>query len=88
MRATIKNMKSGAAIQRIILRDFKRLQVLKPPPATMKRFGQTVGAMHAQCRVLSDANVRLAAARNLLLPRLISGELSVAPREPGSGAAA
>ena len=79
--AAIKNMKSGAAIPRIVLKDFKRLPVLWPTADVRDAFETTIHPVHQQCRMLIDANLRLAASRDLLLPRLISGQLSVKAAE-------
>jgi type I restriction enzyme S subunit len=77
----IKLMKSGAAIPRIVLRDFKRLQILLPPEKIRQRFEHRAGALHHGCRTLVKTNDNLAKQRDLLLPRLISGDLSVASAE-------
>lgn len=75
--AAIKNMKSGAAIPRIVLKDFKRLPIVWPTVEVRDRFEHLIHPLHQQCRLLVESNQRLAASRNLLLPRLISGQLSV-----------
>jgi type I restriction enzyme S subunit len=77
----IKLMKSGAAIPRIVLRDFKRLPIILPPSELRQRFEAVVAPIHDLIRRTSAANVTLAASRDLLLPRLISGELSVSAAE-------
>lgn len=79
--AAIKNMKSGAAIPRIVLKDFKRLPIVWPTSAIRETFERHVRPLHQQCRVLVEANSRLAAARDLLLPRLISRELTLETAE-------
>jgi type I restriction enzyme, S subunit len=78
----IKLMKSGAAIPRIVLRDFKRLDVMMPPSELRERFNEVVAPIHDMIRRLSLANGMLATSRDLLLPRIISGELSVPAAEP------
>ncbi len=37
--------------------------------------------MHMQCRSLTDANTNLRATRDLLLPKMISGEIDVRAAE-------
>jgi type I restriction enzyme S subunit len=86
--ATIKNMKSGAAIPRIVLKDFRRLLVLWPSQDIRSRFDSMVAPLHAVCRTLVDINAKLATSRDLLLPRLISGELSISAAEAELEAAA
>jgi type I restriction enzyme S subunit len=73
----IKQMKSGAAIPRIVLRDFKRLRVLVPQREIRKAFDRLAGPMHELIRRTCVVNGQLAHSRDLLLPRLISGELSM-----------
>lgn len=79
--SAIKSMKSGAAIPRIVLKDFKRLPILLPAKDVRRRFEAMVTPMHSMCRILGHTNANLAASRDLLLPRLISGELSVTAAE-------
>lgn len=78
---TIKQMKSGAAIPRIVLRDFKRLRIVLPPASLRQRFEDLAGPIHGMIRRLSVINGELAKSRDLLLPRLISGQLCVASAE-------
>lgn len=77
----IKQMKSGAAIPRIVLRDFKRLQVLVPPKQLRQAFDRLAGPIHELIRRISIANGCLVRSRDLLLPRLISGELTISTVE-------
>ena len=86
--AAIKNMKSGAAIPRIVLKDFKRLMIVWPTEDVRNHFERLVHLMHQQCRILVENNQRLAASRDLLLPRLISGQLPVEAAELGLEVAA
>ena len=57
------------------------LQIAWPWTALRKEFGRTVRPMRALVCELQSANVSLAKSRDLLLPRLISGQLSVAAAE-------
>lgn len=73
----IKSSRSGAAIPRIILKDFRRLPLLLPPVGLRKRFETIEEPIHKMCRVLSRSNTNLHSQRDLLLPKLISGEIDV-----------
>jgi len=73
----IKRSVSGAAIPRIILKDFKRLAVVLPPEELQRAWAKAAGPMHQLCRELSAANDSLRAARQLLLPKMISGEIEL-----------
>lgn len=71
----IKRMRSGAAIPRIVLRDFKRLETLLPPLNLQDSWLELAGPIASLCRTLIDQNYNLAAQRDLLLPRFLSGEV-------------
>ena len=59
-------------------RDFAYSRPLLLPAATMLRaFLETVTPIHAQLDKLDEMNQKLRAARDLLLPRLMSGEIAV-----------
>lgn len=79
--AAIKQMKSGAAIPRIVLKDFRRLPVILPPSEVCAKFDGLVAPIHMSCRQLVETNLRLRAARALLLPKLISGEIPIGAAE-------
>lgn len=51
--------------------------VLETPSALIQRYGDFAAPIHEAVTELERANANLAAARDLLLPRLISGQLSV-----------
>lgn len=59
-------------------RDFAYSRPLLHPPVTLLRaFHETVAPIHAQLDKLDETNQKLRTARDLLLPRLMSGELAV-----------
>jgi type I restriction enzyme S subunit len=68
---------SGAAIPRVILRDFKQFKAVVAPVELHDKWARLCDPMLALCRQLVRKNVSLRTARDLLLPRLISGELNV-----------
>ncbi len=53
------------------------IPILVPPPTIQAVFRQILSKLHDQWDVLDNANVRLQEARDLLLPRLMSGEIPV-----------
>jgi type I restriction enzyme S subunit len=59
----------------------KSVPVLAPPIDLQHRFASIVAPASELARTFRAANDRLAASRDLLLPRLISGQLSVASAE-------
>lgn len=63
-------------------------EFIKPPIDLQKRFGQIVRPMRLSCVRLAAKNANLRAQRDLLLPKLISGEIDVSPvAEPEADAA-
>lgn len=68
---------SGAAVPTLNRNDVHGLPVLKPMPEVLTQFDKTVGPMLALKRRLEKKNDNLRATRDLLLPKLISGELDV-----------
>ena len=49
----------------------------KPPKGLLDTFNDTVQAIAAQCKTLAFQNRALAEGRNLLLPRLMNGQITV-----------
>lgn len=59
-------------------RDFAYSRTMLHPPETLLRsFHETVESIHAQLDKLDETNQKLRQARDLLLPRLMNGELAV-----------
>ena len=59
-------------------RDFAYSRTMLHPPDTLLRlFHETVESIHAQLDKLDETNQKLRQARDLLLPRLMNGELAV-----------
>ena len=74
----LKGFVSGVAIPRIVLKDFRVFPVLVPPESVQRAFVERVGTFLHLALALDEASAGLGAARCLLLPRLISGEIDVA----------
>ena len=70
--ATMPNLSAGAMVG---------VPVLVPPLALQQQYSELADTSASLTGNLVEANTRLAASRNLLLPRLISGDLSVAAAE-------
>ncbi|MBD1398835.1 restriction endonuclease subunit S [Pontibacter sp. JH31] len=74
----IENMALGSTGQTELNRtDLARLQVLYPDRATLTSFSELVNPIITEIQVLVKKNNNLKQTRDLLLPRLISGKLSV-----------
>lgn len=68
---------SGVALPRIILKDFKKFKIVVPPLTLQNKFFEIVQPMMTSCYRLVKRNENLRQIRDLLLPKLISGELDV-----------
>jgi type I restriction enzyme S subunit len=56
---------------------FSGLKFFSPPKELRDEFHMAVEAMFSEISVLASANLTITQTRDLLLPRLISGKLSV-----------
>ena len=68
---------SGSALPRIILKDFKKMKLLIPTSDLMDDYEESAATIFQQIGGLLKTNENLTKTRDLLLPRLISGKLSV-----------
>ncbi len=75
--ARMKGFVSGVAIPRIILKDFRKFKIILPPAHIQKSWSLIADPMMTLCRRLVDKNANLRAQRDLLLPKLVSGEIDV-----------
>ncbi len=67
----------GAVFDAIIRDTFKQIPFLVPDAAVIRRFSEHVTPMIRQIDALSHETRKLAQARDLLLPRLMSGEMQI-----------
>lgn len=78
LQGYFESMAAGSTGQSELSRDLiARTKVVVPADAVQKLFSERVTAMMRQRRILLDANIRLASARDALIPGLISGKLKV-----------
>ena len=68
---------TGGAQQHINKEDVNAFQLVYPGRELMNAFTEAVVGMFAQIGVLLNQSISLAAIRDSLLPRLISGELQI-----------
>ena len=67
----------GATRPRIARRELAALPLLLPPRRLQAHFREFAEPLNLQRAVLYRQNAKLRAARDLLLPRLMSGEIAV-----------
>jgi type I restriction enzyme S subunit len=72
---------SGSAIPRIVLKDLKRAQLIRPADTVISVFHRTVEPLRSRIRANTQQSRTLAALRDALLPKLLSGELRVKEAE-------
>jgi type I restriction enzyme S subunit len=80
MRSAVDSLRQqavGAVFDAIVVDTFKRISLLVPPPSMINLFDDTVHPILEQIENLMLQNQKLRAARDLLLPRLMSGEIAV-----------
>lgn len=76
-RQELIDLRAGAAQQNINQEIIKAFKMLKPSLSVMELFNRTVEPLLKHVSVLQKKNNVLRQTRDLLLPRLISGELDV-----------
>jgi type I restriction enzyme S subunit len=73
----LENHARGAAYPAVVAGDFERAEVLVAPPSLVRTFAEQADYLLSLGRTLGLQNDNLRAARDLLLPRLMSGEIAV-----------
>lgn len=73
----MKGLVSGVAVPRIVLKDFRKFKIPVPPTHIQNTWAKFVEPMIKLCCRLIDKNANLRQTRDLLLPKLISGEVDV-----------
>jgi type I restriction enzyme S subunit len=71
------NHATGASYPAVRPDDFERAEVLVPPEMLLKEFHAVAEPMFRLSTKLGQENGRLQNARDVLLPRLMSGEIAV-----------
>ncbi len=74
----IKSMSGASGRQRVQEQCFDTITVAQPPLEVLRRFTEVVRPMFRLVHQLHVQNVNLRATRDLLLPRLMSGQLALA----------
>jgi type I restriction enzyme S subunit len=73
----LKQFNSGAAVPTLNRNDIHGVSVVIPPRDEQVRFQDIAGAMHTQSRMLKFKTENLRQTRDLLLPRLLSGQITL-----------
>ncbi len=73
----LKTNVGGATFDTIVVDTFRRMQVVQPPRDLIAHFADRVGTMFEQVNTLHRQVQNLRRTRDLLLPRLLSGQVEV-----------
>ena len=73
----LENHARGVAYPAVVAADFERAEILVPRRALVRAFNEIAEPLLSVAHTLRLQNIRLRAARDLLMPRLMSGELAV-----------
>ena len=73
----LENHAKGAAYPAVVADDFERALILVPSKAILDVFNDFAEPLFEHCYFLKQQNLKLRTARDLLLPRLMSGEVIV-----------
>jgi len=73
----IDNVASGATYKEIGRGEFREFDFIVPDKNTKKKFDELINPIGKQIEILLAKNTNLRQTRNLLLPRLVSGEIPV-----------
>jgi len=76
-KGRLKNYVTGAAIPRIVLKDFKRFKFVLPSQQVQGEWAKLAEPLTKLCWELVDEIENLRRTRDLLLPRLLSGQIDV-----------
>ncbi|MEP6262765.1 MAG: restriction endonuclease subunit S [Gillisia sp.] len=77
VKTRMKAIVSGAAIQRIVLKEFRKFLIIVPPKDIQDSALQSIENLMKQCWNNNSENQTLTQLRDTLLPKLISGEVRV-----------
>ena len=76
-KARMKGIVSGVAVPRIVLKDFRNFQILVPTQEIQVEWARIVDPLAESCRILVSQTENLRQTRDLLLPRLLSGQITL-----------
>ena len=77
VKERVKQCVSGVAIPRIILKDFRKFKIFLPDEKLQADWNELVQPMVEECWNLFARNNNLKSQRDMLLPKLISGQIKL-----------
>jgi len=76
-RAWVKSVSNGANVLMLNQKDLNKAKVTVPPVEELKKFNDVIDPVDTLIENLDKVNRKLIAMRDLLLPKLMSGEIDV-----------
>lgn len=73
----LQTYNGGAAVPTLNRNDVHKINVLCPEKKLIEAFDHQIQPVFDQIRILKEQNKKLSASRDLLLPRLMSGEIKI-----------
>ena len=73
----LKKNTGGATFDTIVVDTFKRMEVVTPPTIIVSQFSNKIDPIFEQVNTLQRQIQNLRRTRDLLLPRLLSGQIDV-----------
>lgn len=73
----IKSIVTGAVQQKVSQQNLKKVPAIIPSSTALSSFNELIQPIFSQIRNLRDENARLTSLRDVLLPKLMSGEIDV-----------
>lgn len=73
----LKKQATGAVFDTIVIENFRKQKVIIPADDTLLKFTQVIDPIFALIKDLQQKNSNLRRTRELLLPKLVSGEIDV-----------
>jgi type I restriction enzyme S subunit len=74
---TAQSMREGSKMPRADWKLMQQFPVLVPKPLLLEAFSETINSIISQLKTLTFQNQKLRSARDLLLPKLMNGEIEV-----------
>ena len=82
LQPVITNLQCGSAQPHVYAKNLNRLNLILPNNFELiKKYNDLVSPLYDEIKVLNDKNINLVKQRDSLLPRLMSGKLSVEGKE-------
>ena len=81
LQPVISNMQVGSAQPHVYAKNINRISTIKPSNEWVQKYEEKVNPIYEEIKNLKEKNVLLIKQRDALLPRLMSGKLSVEGKE-------